>query len=135
MFSRPIRSDTQPKKGRVNPLSRRSTVSANGRAASPRTRTSATPKSRAKLAKFDVTMRPPVDIMVIITNISQKIGVFSIWAGATSSPRACDAAGVGDFSRPGLAQAERGEDADAAENKAEHDQGPRRAGGRRASRR
>ena len=75
-------------------MRRRSTVRANCSAASPKTRTSATPKSRAKLAKFDVTMRPPVDIMVIITNISQKIGVFSILAGATLFPRACDAAGA-----------------------------------------
>jgi hypothetical protein len=51
------------------------------------------------LAKFDVTMSPPVDIMVIITNISQKIGVFSILAGATSSP--CVRVAAGTETSPG----------------------------------
>ena len=129
MFSRPIPSDSQPKKGRVNPLSRRSTVSANGKAASPSTRMSATPKSRAKLAKFDVTIRPPVDIIVIMTNISQKIGVFNIEAGAASLPCAAARGGGRRFAWPRLAQAERGENADAAKNDAEHDQRHRRAGG------
>ena len=73
-------------------------------------------------------MSPPVDIMVIITNISQKIGVFSMLAGATSSPCVVRRRRSGDFARPWLAQAERGENADAAENDAEHDQGHRRAG-------
>ena len=44
--------------------------------------TSATPKSRAKSANCEITIRPPVDIIVIMTNISQKTGVFSISFGA-----------------------------------------------------
>ena len=46
------------------------------------------------MAKFDVTINPPVDIIVIMTNISQKIGVFSILAGATSFPCARMVAGA-----------------------------------------
>ena len=86
MFSRPILSDTQPKNGRVNPFVIRSKVSASGSAAIPKTMASATPKSRAKLAKFDTTISPPVDIIVIMTNMSQKSGVFSISVGAQSRP-------------------------------------------------
>ena len=39
------------------------------------------PKSRVNTAICDVTINPAVDIIVIITNISQKIGVRSISAG------------------------------------------------------
>ena len=56
-------------------------VSASGSAAEPSTTASATPKSRAKLAKFDTTIRPPVAIIVIMANISQKIGERSISRG------------------------------------------------------
>ena len=84
VFSRPMRSDTQPKNGRVRPLVMRSMVSASGSAARPKTITLATPKSRAKAANCEMTIRPPVDIMVIMTNISQNTGVFSISAGMTS---------------------------------------------------
>ena len=39
------------------------------------------PKSRVNAPICEVTISPLVDIMVIITNISQKIGVRSICAG------------------------------------------------------
>ena len=81
VFSRPIVSDTHPKIGRVSPLAMRSIDSARGTAAVPNTSVLPRPKSVAKLLKFDTTMRPPVDIMVIMTNISQKIGERSIVAG------------------------------------------------------
>src|SRR3954470_18265005 len=78
VHSRPILSDTQPKKGRVRPLAMRCSVNANGSAAMPEIATSAMPKSRITGANCDTTMSPPVDIMVIMRNINQKIGVFSI---------------------------------------------------------
>ena len=71
---RPIWSDTQPKNGRVSPLVKRSMVSARGSAAAPQTSIFATPNSVAKLAICEMTISPDVDISVIITNISQKIG-------------------------------------------------------------
>ena len=40
------------------------------------------PKSRVKAPICDVTISPVVDIIVIMANISQKIGVRSISAGA-----------------------------------------------------
>ena len=79
--SRPMRSDTQPKKGRVRPLQTRSIESASGTAAAPKTSALLWPKSTAKLLKFETTIRPPVDIMVIMTNISQKIGERSMAPG------------------------------------------------------
>ncbi|CLA27921.1 Uncharacterised protein [Mycobacterium tuberculosis] len=60
----------------------RSMVSASGSAAKPQTMTLATPKSFVKFANCEITISPPVDIIVIITNISQKIGVLSICFGA-----------------------------------------------------
>ena len=59
-------------------------VSASDSAARPNTITLATPKSRAKVAICEVTIRPEVDIMVIIANINQNSGVRSIWRGARS---------------------------------------------------
>ena len=85
VFSRPIRSETQPKNGRVNPLVIRSNVSANGNAAIPKIVTSAMPKLRMTGANCEITIRPPVDIMVIMTNSSQNTGVFSIAAGGVSA--------------------------------------------------
>ena len=87
VFSRPIWSDTQPKNGRVKPLVMRSKVSANGIAASvtPRMTTvvvASMPNALAKLVNCVITMRPPVDIIDIMTNISQNTGVFSISSGA-----------------------------------------------------
>ena len=83
VFSRPITSEIQPKKGRVRPLQIRSMDSARGTAADPKTSALPRPKSVAKLLKFETTIRPPVDIIVIMTNISQKIGDRSITPGAT----------------------------------------------------
>ena len=83
VFSRPMRSDTQPKKGRVRPLVMRSTVSASGSAARPHTMTLATPKARENAANCEITIRPPVDIIVIMTNISQNTLVLSMSLGAT----------------------------------------------------
>ena len=60
----------------------RSIVSANGSAANPKITTLAMPKSFMKFANCEITIKPPVDIMVIIKNISQKIGVFSICFGS-----------------------------------------------------
>lgn len=102
VFSRPIRSDTQPKNGRVSPLQNRSIVSASGSAAMPHTTSWVMPKSAANTPICDVTISPDVDIRLIITNISQKIGVLSMSVGATSrSPRTTLAAVSvtgGDFS-------------------------------------
>src|SRR6202171_3251496 len=71
VLSRPIRSDTQPKKGRVKPLVKRSIVKASGNAAMPKMVASVMPKSFEKDAICEMTMRPDVDIIVIMTNISQ----------------------------------------------------------------
>ncbi len=60
---------------------KRSSVSASGKAAMPITVTEATPKSLAKVPICEMTIRPEVDIMVIIANISQKSGVRSICFG------------------------------------------------------
>ena len=81
VFSRPIWSDTQPKKGRVRPLVMRSKVSAQASAAEADTIVLVDAERRAKLANCVITIRPPVDIIDIITNISQNTGVFSISAG------------------------------------------------------
>ena len=48
VFSRPIRSDSQPKNGRVRPLVKRSMVSARGSAARPQTTALVMPNSPAK---------------------------------------------------------------------------------------
>ena len=45
----------------------------------------------AKLAICEMTISPEVDISVIITNISQKIGVFSIAMVLVPGPGACPA--------------------------------------------
>src|SRR3984893_14664041 len=78
VVSRPIRSDTQPKNGRVNPLVIRSNVKASGNAPIPKMVASAMPKSLEKDAICEMTMRPDVDIIDIIKNINQKTGVFNI---------------------------------------------------------
>ena len=49
--------------------------------AAPNTTDDAMPKSRVNAAICDVTISPAVDIIVIMTNISQKIGVRSICRG------------------------------------------------------
>ena len=84
VFSRPKRSDTQPKNGRVAPFVIRSSDSASGSSGRPNTSTSAIPKSRVNAPICDVTISPVVDIIVIIANISQKTGVPSISCGGTS---------------------------------------------------
>ena len=68
VFSRPIWSETQPKNGRVRPLVNRDSVSDSGSAAMPRTSMLATPKSLANGPTLETTIRPEVDIMLIITN-------------------------------------------------------------------
>jgi hypothetical protein len=54
-----------------------------GKAVVPTTATLATPKSRAKAPICEMTIRPDVARIVIITNSSQKTRVFSITPGAT----------------------------------------------------
>src|ERR1051326_1287726 len=93
VFSRPIRSDTKPKKGRVRPLVIRSNVRANGSAAMPKIVTSAIPKLRVNGANCEITIRPPVDIIVIMTNSSQNTGVRSIMPGETPAATETEAAG------------------------------------------
>ncbi len=85
VFSRPMRSDTQPKNGRVRPLVMRSIDSAKGSAGRPKTRESARPQSREKAPNWEMTIRPELAIIVIMTNISQKIGVRSISAGGEAA--------------------------------------------------
>ena len=75
VFSRPMRSEIQPKNGRVAPFVMRSSDSASGSTGSPNTSTPAMPKSRVNAPICDVTISPVVDIIVIMANISQKIGV------------------------------------------------------------
>ena len=100
VFSRPIRSETHPKNGRVSPLVMRSTVSASGSAAMPHTVILAMPKSAAKLPICEITISPEVDISDIITNISQKTGVFSIVALPIPASAAREATVVGGRFRP-----------------------------------
>ena len=95
VFSRPMRSDTQPKNGRVRPLQKRSIVSASGRAAKPHTASLAMPKSPANAPICDVTIRPEVDIIDIIANISQKTGLRSMDAVSMSRSAAPLASRVG----------------------------------------
>jgi hypothetical protein len=83
VFSRPIRSETQPKNGRVRPLVNRSKVRASGSAAIPYTVTEVMPKSLAKAPICEITISPDVDISVNITNISQKTVDRSIADGPT----------------------------------------------------
>src|SRR6185312_8365050 len=81
VISRPIWSETQPKNGRVNPFVTRDSVNDSGNAAMPSTITCATPNSRANGPTFDVTIRPDVDIMLIMRKSSQNTGFFSISCG------------------------------------------------------
>jgi len=60
-------------------------VSASGRAAKPHTANLAMPKSPANAPICDVTIRPEVDIIDIIANISQKTGLRSIDAVSRSA--------------------------------------------------
>jgi len=64
----------------------RSIDSASGSSGNPNTSAFPIPKSRVNAAICDVTISPAVDIIVIITNISQKIGVRSISAGVKLAP-------------------------------------------------
>jgi hypothetical protein len=86
VVSRPIRSDTQPKNGRVTPFSTRSIESANASAGrvSPNSVTgaSATWKSCAIGPSCAVAIRPPAPIITNIAYRTQKSGVASILAGA-----------------------------------------------------
>ena len=72
-------------------------VSASGNAASPNTTTLATPKSRENAANCEMIIRPPVDIMVIMKNISQNTGLRSIWPGGVPA-FAASAGGGGNTS-------------------------------------
>ena len=91
VFSRPILSDTQPKNGRVMPLSTRSIVSAKVRAGRVRpsrvrpsrvTGMSPTPQSSAITASSAVAISPPAAIITNIAYITQKSGVRSTSLGA-----------------------------------------------------
>ncbi len=83
VFSRPMMSESQPKKGRVNPLNRRSSESAKISAGSVSpaivTGMSATPKSWAIDASCAVAIRPPVAISTNMRYSSQNTGVRAIW--------------------------------------------------------
>ncbi len=72
-------------------------VNASGSAAAPQTSIFATPNSVAKLAIWEMTIRPEVDISVIITNISQNTGVFSIAPVSVPGPAGSCAAAGGAF--------------------------------------
>ena len=72
------------------------------------------PKSAPKLAICDVTISPDVDIRLIITNISQKIGVLSMAPVAVNASSFASPLAAG-----GGLQAERGEEADHPEDQAE----------------
>ena len=56
----------------------RSIDNAKGSNGRPKTSAFAIPKSRVNAAICDVTINPAVDIIVIMTNINQKIGVRNI---------------------------------------------------------
>ena len=88
VFSRPIRSETHPQKGRQRPLISRSAESAKVSAAmdSPKsvTVTLSTLKSFAIGANCAVAINPPVATIAIITYISQKCGVAAISPGLKS---------------------------------------------------
>src|SRR3569833_768152 len=79
--TQPKKTETQPKNGRVRPLVTRDRVSDSGKAAIPSTRISATLYSRANGPTFDVTIRPLVDIMLIMMKSSQNTGFFNISRG------------------------------------------------------
>src|SRR5258705_2711710 len=63
----------------------RSIETVNGKSGRPKTTAFAMPKSRVNADICDVTISPAVDIIVIMTNISQKIGVRNISDGRQSS--------------------------------------------------
>src|ERR1700682_4485020 len=81
VFSRPIMSDTQPKKGRVRPLRTRSMVAANVTVviviAISVTDTLSTFQSTAIGLRLAVTINPPAPTITNMKYISQKIG----WGG------------------------------------------------------
>src|SRR5579883_467555 len=78
--SRPILSDTQPKKGRAKPFSTLSTTNAKVSTVPPMpskvTWLSATPKSAAMEASPAVTISPPEATSTNITYSSQNKGLF-----------------------------------------------------------
>ena len=63
-------------------------VNASGNAARPNTVTPDMPKSRVKTAICEVTIRPEVAIIDIITDISQNNGVRSMLPGRVSATAA-----------------------------------------------
>src|SRR5215510_7369048 len=85
VFSRPARSDSQPKNGRERPLSTRPSDNAKPSAGktNPRIDTgiASMPKSRATGASCAVTVRPPVPTMTNIAYRSQKGTDFSTSGG------------------------------------------------------
>ena len=82
VFSRPMWSDTQPKNGRVSPLSTRSMVSAKVRAGRviPIRLTGIVSilKSLAMGASCAVAIKPPAAMSTNITYMTQKVGVLII---------------------------------------------------------
>ena len=85
VFSRPIRSETQPKSARVTPLSTRSSVSANCSAGSvsPRIETGTVSilKSLAMGASCAVAIRPPVLTITNMAYITQNGALASTSTG------------------------------------------------------
>ena len=86
VFSRPIMSDTQPKNGRVMPLSTRSMVAANVTAVMVMpirvTGTASTFQSTPIGLRLAVTIRPPAPTITNMKYISQKIGWRTTSVGA-----------------------------------------------------
>ncbi len=83
--SRPMLSDTHPKKGRVSPLRTRSIASANESAGSVipirLTGTSMILKSLAIGASCAVAMRPPAATSTNMTYMTQKTGLLNTSTG------------------------------------------------------
>ena len=92
MFSRPIRSESQPHTGRVMPFRMRSIESAKVNAGSVRPRidtgTSATLKSFAIGASCAVAMRPPDAMSTNMRYMTQNTGVRAISTGDRSGTAA-----------------------------------------------
>ena len=82
VFSRPIRSETHPKNGRVAPFVIAVDRERQGQQGQPAHQDVRPCRSRAVKAPIcEVTIRPLVDIMVIVRKGSQNTGVRSMRAG------------------------------------------------------
>ncbi len=73
-----MRSETHPNKGRVTPFATRSMVNASGQRRKPEHAHIRQSEIARENRHLEVTIRPDVDIIDIITNSSQKSGVRSM---------------------------------------------------------